>query len=936
MKKLFVLFFVTMLAGQAWAQSQEFYYDALYYSVTDFEKREVALLGLGGNTISGKIVVPSKVEYYYDSKTYTVTSVASRAFYNCVGITSVTIPNSVTSIGSEAFEGVNIIYYSGGATGSPWGASGINLEPDENGFVYSDEEKTQIIAFFGKGDVIIPDDVESIGDYAFYGCSDLTSVTIPNSVKSIGDNAFSGCLKILSLTIPNSVTSIGATAFAGVKNVIYGGTALGSPWGADYFNATIDSDGFIYSDDKKTHILEYVGNAQILNIPSSVTNIRERAFARCDNLKLVTIPSSVSIMGYGVFEWRTSEITICCETSSKPEEWDSNWCSVSGTWANVVWNVQLAENEDFEYRFHSTAQYGNTANLMKYKGNADSVSIPNAILSDKLYYVTNIDDNAFSGCGNLKTIALDESVRFIGKSAFEKSGLKKILLPNTIESIGSKAFAGCENLKIFIPESVKTIDENAFDGCKNTIICCAASDKPAGWSNDWNKNGGVAVWECLGKTSDEIIVYQLETLTDSTAAITEYMGEASELDLPLMVVIDGTFRYVTRIGNDAFYQCYSLESVNIPQYVTSIGNEAFCGCYLTSIKLPESLEIIGDGAFSGCSLTSIQLPESLVSIGDGAFSGCESLTSINIPNGLESIGDGAFSGCNLSSISLPDGLESIGESAFKDCDNLKSVILPKDIKSIGKSLFFGCSSLASITIPESVTTIGEEAFRGCGLLSVDIPNSVTSIGKSAFETCDALKSVTIPNSVTSIADNTFYYCDALESVTIANSVTSVGKEAFANCKKLKSVAIPSSVTKIGEAAFDRCDSIRSVFIPKSVESIDGFAFFRCDKLTIYCEASSKPDGWSNDWNFGNCPVVWGATTAVSESAADNLTVYVQGNTIIIENAFAEILVYDAMGRLVCRDATNSISTGNRAEICVNGTGVYLVNVGNVAKRVIVN
>ena len=910
MKKLFVLFFVTMLAGQAWAQSQEFYYDALYYSVTDFEKREVELLGLGGNTISGKIVVPSKVEYYYDSKTYTVTSVASRAFYNCAGITSVTIPNSVTSIGSEAFEGVNIIYYSGSATGSPWGAGYINLEPDENGFVYADNDNTELVAFLGNGDSIsIPNSVKKIGDNAFYGCSGLTSVTIPNTVTSIGKYAFFGCYGLTTLTIPSTVTSIGENAFWSVKSIIYTGTAEGE-WGSGYINPIIDENGFVFTDDNKNKIKGFIGSARSIRIPDSVTSIEDIAFFYyCPNLKSVYIPSSVTSVGENAFN---PLMTVCCEASSKPDGWILNTSE-----ADVVWNVQTTENQDFEYGFYTDSQYGNTANLLKYKGESDFVSIPNALFSDGvIYYVTGIDDNAFKDCGNVKSITLGESIKTIGKSAFENSGLKELFLPSAVECIGSRAFAGCKNLKILIPESVVKVDANAFDGCTNTIICCVAPKKPYNWSDKWNENGGTVAWGCLGETSTGWF-YKFKPLTDSTAVMTKYFGEASVVEIPIMTVIDGSFRYVTSIEEAFIYDNSNLTSVTIPNSVTNIGTKAFSGCRaLESINIPNSVTTIGKNAFWGCSaLTSINIPNSVTTIGSGAFGDCSALTSINISNSVTTIGDGAFAGCSA----------------------LTSIDIPNSVTTIGKDAFNQCTGLVSITIGNSVTLIGESAFEGCcGLTSITIPNSVTSIGARAFWGCDGLTSINIPNTVTAIGDETFSYCTDLRTITIPNSVKSIGEKAFDNCLSLTSVDVPNSVTSIGDGAFYKCSSLKSVFIPESVTSMGGVVFFQSDNLTIYCEASSKPDGWSNDWNFGNCPVVWGATTAVSESAADNLTVYVQGNTIIIENAFAEILVYDAMGRLVCRDATNSISTGNRAEICVNSTGVYLVKVGNVAKRIVIN
>ena len=149
-----------------------------------------------------------------------VTSIGESAFYSCRGLRSVTIPNSVTSIGHDAFGyGTMHIEYYGTATGAPWGATYMNCTVDGD-FVFSSSAKDTLLVYIGEGgDVTIPNTVTSIGAWAFWDCSGLTSVTVPNSVTSIGAGAFYGCSGLASLTIGNSVTSIGERAFYGCSSL---------------------------------------------------------------------------------------------------------------------------------------------------------------------------------------------------------------------------------------------------------------------------------------------------------------------------------------------------------------------------------------------------------------------------------------------------------------------------------------------------------------------------------------------------------------------------------------------------------------------------------------------------------------------------------------------------------------------------------------------
>ena len=314
----------------------------------------------------------------------------------------------------------------------------------------------------------------------------------------------------------------------------------------------------------------------------------------------------------------------------------------------------------------------------------------------------------------------------------------------------------------------------------------------------------------------------------------EYTGNVV---IPSSVTYDGTTYNVTSIGYGAFYGCYYLTSVTIPNSVTSIGSYAFNGC---------------------SSLLSVTIPNSVMSIASYAFNGCSGLTSVTINS--DAIVSKKYSdasnishifGSQVTEYIIGDDVNSIGEWAFYGCSSLLSVTIPNSVTSIGSSAFYDCSSLLSVTIPNSVTSIGGSAFYDCSsLTSVTIPNSVTSIGGSAFYACSSLTSVTIGESVTSIGDYAFCRCSSLTSVTIPNSVTSIGKAVFSRCSSLSSVTIPNSVTSIGGSAFYYCSKLISVTIGESVTSIGDGAFMGCDRLyDIYCHAELPP--FSKESSFSN-------------------------------------------------------------------------------------
>ena len=471
----------------------------------------------------------------------------------------------------------------------------------------------------------------------------------------------------------------------------------------------------------------------------------------------------------------------------------------------------------------------------------------------------------------------------------------------------------------------------------------------------------VFVGQARAQTSFEVgnLKYTITNETNHYVSVGKAETEPTgALNIPEKVTNpDNSAEYtVTSIGRSAFEGCSGLTSVTIGNSVTSIGYAAFYGCSgLTSVTIPNSVTSIGDWAFADCSsLASVTIPNSVTSIGGGAFRGCNNLTSVTIPNFVTSIGGSVFRGCNnLKSVTIPNSVTSVGDNAFRECSSLASVTIPNSVTSIGDFAFEQCSSLASVTIPNSVTSIGDNAFENCiSLASVTIGNSVASIGISVFSDCISLASIVIAeentkydsrnncNAVIETETNTLVF--GCKNTKIPNTITTIGWFAFYHCKDLTSVTIPNSVTYIGGSAFVDCSSLTSVTIPSSVTYIGNQAFAFCTNATIYCEEEGEPDEWDWAWNDDGVKVVWGSEmpTAVTETAATAVNIYAYGRSIVVENATDEISVYNVMGTLVYRDVARNVSTvaesGIRAELQVNGTGVYIVRVGNIAKRVVIN
>lgn len=819
-----------------------------------------------------------------------VTSIAAYAFDGC-RLDSLTIGSGVTSIGSYAFRSDTLSYLNYNCTANILGA----FVKTRLATVIIGDNVTTLpnSAFSGCSSltsVVLPSGLTDIPSSAFNNCSSLSSITIPAGVASIGSSAFYNCSLLSSITIPASVTSIGSSAFygcTGLTDVIF----MGTP--AQWLNMTINSNPVQYSQRLTFSNGELLTR---LEIPEGATTVNANCRGISSLVSLV-IPNSVtSIAAYAFDGCRLDSLTIGSGVTS------------IGSYA-------------FRGDTLSYLNYNCSANIL---GAFVKTRLATVVIGDQ---ITAIPNSAFYNCSSLTSVTIPGNVTSIGSSAFSGcSSLSSVNIPEGVTSIGSSMFKNCSALdSITIPASVTSISYYAFDGC-TSLTMVNYTGSPEQWmgiSFGSNPSNPIQYSHNLYFNGEPLTRLEFADTTTTINANFRYDTMLSHVVIPNSVtsIVPQAFEHcgldsltvgsgLTTIGYDAFrydtisYLYYNNTTANVTGAIVKSG--------LTTVEIGDQVTAIPNNAFKNCTnLETLILHDGLVTIGGDAFRFCSSLVSLTLPASVDSIGGCAFEGCNsISSLVIPSGVDYIGLGAFNNWTALTSVVFNAEncnVPYIGR-IFGGCDSITSFIFGDSVRVIPAAICQYMtGLTSVTIPGTVDSIGQGAFEGCDSLAethwggtaegwmaikiisspieysrnlylgdslltSVVIPSTVDTV-NNNFRYDTTLHSIVFENGVTCIAENAFRDCGHISTVRIPNSVASIGRLAFGG-DNIDSVFIGSGVTSMGSYVFGTVKYFNYNSNASLI---WKQQHYDGLMNPTY--VSSHSQVASDSLTTVVIGDSV---------------------------------------------------------
>ena len=798
--------------------------------------------------VSNDVIIPNSV-----------THIGNGAFNYCTGLTSITIPDSVTNIGDNVFglcTGLAVI-----------SVSEKNPKYDSRNNCNAIIETENNILIAGCKNTLLPDDITSIGSYAFYDCTGLASITIPDSVKSIGDYAFCTCTGLTSIAIPDNVTNIGDYVFRGCTGLAMISVSNKNQKydSRNNCNAIIETENNILMvgckntliPDNITSIDSYAFyNCKGLisvTIPDSVTSIGSFAFDGCTDLTDVTIPDGVTCINSWTFSFCSSLTSIKIPNSVTTIDYGSfHYCTglTSITILNGVTNIDLSA---FNFCSKLTDVYYNGT-----ESQWENLNGKNEILfNTTVHYLKQCGDNVFwtfdESTGTLTISGEGDMYNFgSGSSPFyNNTSINSVIINEGVTSIGSYIFEQCCFLeKIIIADSVTKMRGNSFVGCPLKYVDMG--------------NGFTSIPAPL------INKVYLETLIISNKVTYIYEGTfMGYTNLKSVTIPDS----VTRIDESAFEECTSLTEITLPCNLDTIERYCFYNCRnLVRVILPDKLHKIERSAFSGCtSLIDISLSDD-IRIEERAFyrvaninyqnNGHDSLFlryPTNYPWGARTVNGYAKDGlvyrnsfmyqltacqsCVTGDVVIPNSVNTIEIYKY-------GIDISGDRKN--NYVFYDCSGITCLKIPTSVTKISENAFY--------LVNNVVC-SKAWYE--NIMQGYGSPwgaKAVDAYIEGDLYYYDsskelllgcsaeATGTVIIPDTVEEVGENCFLGCNNITSISFSSPVY-FADTAVSGCDNLQTVIAPDNTDSF-GVVYTKPLNSGISTASSIYSDNISFEYDTG--------------------------------------------------------------------------------------
>lgn len=842
-----------------------------------------------------RVTIPESVIHIYDT-----------AFYGCSGLKDkdgfviirgvlqyyagpggdVVIPETVTSIG-----GSDGIFVAGmGYIGAFAGCSSMTS-------------------------VTIPESVTSIGNGAFAGCSGLTSITIPDSVTKIGSRKlFAGCTGLRRLRLPNQISSLVPTISNQLVYGCYELEEINIPeciYSVD--KGAFDSNTKLWNIQASEYVVSKLGKETVrdallippllcawlqgkpvcpalakeipaaLRLKAKKTACIERLLAEDDAESLEKLLSLQKKLGLEELEEMLKKAVEQGKTTCKTMLMDLKNKRFSA--ADFEQHNQEQEEKELGIRERTLAEWrkifavsitGGKAYLGKYKGTEEIVTVPARI--DK-HPVAALSEKAFSHIDHVKTIYIEEGVEEIrDRAMWGCSGLMDVYIPASVTRIGTLAVQG-KKKRIHAPEGSAAqafaltnkipfvAEAAALSGKTEEKDAMATERKPltmAEWKKIWAytklPDGNLRLDSCKVCDTEVKIPSEIGGLKVTEIGQSALSPDASGLRGVIAkqrrqirsVTIPDT---VHAIGNEAFSGCAALEEIVIPESVKSLGRYAFAKCgSLKKAVLPTQACKLGEGVFFECKeLEKVKLPADLLELGgqiNGIFERCEKLSRLELPAGLQRIGAKTFSGCvSLRELQIPESVSEIGNGAFQGCRALSdaqgfvligdrcccyagteaTVQIPDGVRIIDVCCFSGNRAVKEVLLPNSIERVGWGAFSKSSLERIVLPDSLQELGACVFDHCDMLRELVLPASLKELPIAMAQDCISLREIRIPENVTEIPYDAFNRCASLEKVIFPPHLKSIGKQAFYG-SGLKKLHLPESVERIGEWAFCRCDML----------------------------------------------------------------------------------------------------------